>query len=150
MGVYRRPDSDTYWMSLKIQGERQRQDTGVRDRKVAQEIFAAWQVQLARERWLGIPPPPLRHTVNELLMEYEAKVTSRKSVDSQRRDRGVLTRFKTLWGGCRLEDLGAKRLEDYLADRLEDVSFASASKELGILKAAYAKAIRWGGRVATR
>jgi len=77
-------------------------------------------------------------------MEYEAKVTPRKSADSQRRDRGVLTRFKVLWGTCRLEDVGAKRLKDYLADRLEDVTFASASKELGILKAAYAKAIRWG------
>jgi integrase len=144
MGVYRRPDSDTYWMSLKIQGDRQRQDTGVRDRQVAHEIFAAWQVQLARERWLGIAPPPRRHTMNELLMEYEAKVTPRKSVDSQRRDRGVLSRFRTLWGSCRLEEVGAKRLEDYLADRLEEVTFASASKELGILKAAYAKAIRWG------
>ena len=79
MGVYRRSDSDTYWMSLKIQGERQRQDTGVRDRNVAQEIFAAWQVQRARERWLGIAPRPLQHTVNELLMEYEARVPPRSS-----------------------------------------------------------------------
>ena len=37
-GRIRRPDSDTYWMSLKINGERRRQDTGVRDRKVAREF----------------------------------------------------------------------------------------------------------------
>jgi integrase len=51
---------------------------------------------------------------------------------------------KACGGSCQLEDVGTKRLEDYLADRLEEVTFASASKELGILKAAYAKAIRWG------
>ena len=124
MGVYRRADSDTYWMSLTIQGQRQRQDTGVRDRQVAHEIFAAWQVQLARERWLGIAPSPRRHTVNELLIEYEAKVTPRKSVDSQRRDRGVLTRFKTLRARAGWRTWGPKRLEDYLADRLEEVMFA--------------------------
>ncbi len=144
MGVYRRPDSDTYWMSRMIKGKRERQDTGVADRQVAEEIFAAWQVQLAREKWLGIPVPKPEHTVKDLLMEYQAKVTPRKSIDSQRRDRGVLARFTVLWGNSRLEDLGAKVIEDYLADRLEDVTFASASKELGILKAAYGKAIRWG------
>ena len=41
-------------MSLVIDGKRSRQDTGVQDRKVAGEIFAGWQVQLARERWLGL------------------------------------------------------------------------------------------------
>lgn len=65
-------------------------------------------------------------------------------MDSQRRDRGVLTSFRTLWRSCALEDVGTKRLDDYLADRLEEVTLASASKQLGILKAAYAKAIRWG------
>ena len=32
MGVYRRHDSSTYWMSLVIDGKRVRQDTGVQDR----------------------------------------------------------------------------------------------------------------------
>ena len=57
MGVYRRTDADTYWMSLVIDGKRLRQDTGVQDRTVAEEIFAAWQVKLARDRWLGSQHP---------------------------------------------------------------------------------------------
>jgi integrase len=150
MGVYRRDDSDTYWMSLVIDGKRVRQDTGVPNRKVAEEIFAAWQVRIARERWLGMPTPQAIYTVQELLAAYEAKVTPRKSPDSQRRDRGVLARFTTLWGAYRLEALSTKILEDYLAERLEDVTFASASKELGILKAAYGKAIRWGWTATNR
>jgi hypothetical protein len=32
MGVYRRTDAATYWMSLVIDGTRLRQDTGVQDR----------------------------------------------------------------------------------------------------------------------
>ncbi len=144
MGVYRRADSDTYWMALMMNGRRLRQDTTVQDRKVAEEIFAAWQVQVARERWLGVPAPKPQHTVRALLAEYEAKVTPRKSPDSQRRDRGVLARFTALWGTYQLDQVSTKLLEDYLTERLEEVTFASASKELGILKAAYAKAIRWG------
>jgi len=58
MSVYRRTDTATFWMSLVIDGTRLRQDTGVQDRTVAREIFAAWQVQIARARWLGSPPLP--------------------------------------------------------------------------------------------
>ena len=57
MGVYQRTDADTYWMPLVIDAERLRQDTGVQDRTVAKEIFAAWQVTLPLKRGLGIQPP---------------------------------------------------------------------------------------------
>jgi len=98
MGVYRRTDAATYWMSLVIDGTRLRQDTGVQDRTVAGEIFAAWQVQLARARWLGLPAPTPQHTIQELVTEYRAKVTPRKSPASQRRDHVVLERFRKRWG----------------------------------------------------
>ena len=143
MGVYRRTDAETYWMSLVIDGTRMRQDTGVQDCKVAGEIFAAWQVQLARERWLGIPAPKLKHTVQELVDEYREKVTPRKAPTSQQRDRVVLARFTTRWGTVALDHLSSKTLEDYLTERLHNVTFATVSKELGILKSAYARALRW-------
>ena len=143
MGVYRRADSDTYWMSLIHEGTRVRRDTGVQDRKVAEEIFAAWQVQLARERWLGIPVPKPQHTVRELVAEYTAKVTPRKAPASQRRDHFVLTRLTKRWGTMTLDRLSSKMLEDYLTERLGEVTLATVSKELGILKSAYTRAVRW-------
>lgn len=143
MGVYRRTDADTYWMSLIIDGKRLRQDTGVQHRKVAEEVFAAWQVKLARERWLGIPAPKPQHTVQELLTEYLAKVTPRKAPASQQRDRFVIERFRKRWGTIQLDQLNSKMLEDYLSERLEDVTLATVSKELGILKSAYTRALRW-------
>ena len=79
MGVYQRTDTATYWMSLVINGKRERQDTGVQDRRVAGDIFAAWQVQVARAKWLGLPASIPQHTVQDLLKEYAAKVTPRKS-----------------------------------------------------------------------
>jgi integrase len=143
MGVYRRTDAATYWMSLVIDGKRLRQDTGVQDRTVAGEIFAAWQVQLARARWLGLPAPTTQHTVQELLAEYTAKVTPRKSPASQRRDHVVLERFRKRWGSLDLDQLNNKTVEDYLTERLHDVTLATVSKELGVLKSAYARAMRW-------
>ena len=143
MGVYRRTDATTYWMSLVIDGTRLRQDTGVQDRTVAGEIFAAWQVQLARARWLGLPAPTPQHTIDELVTEYSMKVTPRKSPASQRRDHVVLERFRTRWGALDLNHLRTKTVEDYLTERLHDVTLATVSKELGILKSAYARAVRW-------
>jgi integrase len=143
MGVYRRNDSTTYWVSLVIDGRRVRQDTGVQDRRVAGEIFAAWQVQVARDRWLGTSTPTPTHTVQELVMEYLATVTPRKSPASQRRDHVVLEKFRRRWGVLGLDQLRTKTLEDYLAARLQDVTLATVSKELGVLKSAYARAMRW-------
>jgi integrase len=143
MGVYRRNDSDIYWMSLVIDGKRERQDTGVQDRKVAEEIFAAWQVQVARARWLGVPAPNPTHTVQELIAEYLAKVTPRKAPASQRRDHVVLARFRKRWGTLALNQLSNKTVEDHLTERLHSVTLATASKELGVLKSAYARAMRW-------
>ena len=143
MGVYRRTDAATYWMSLVIEGKRLRQDTGVQDRRVAGEIFAAWQVQVVRDRWLGTPAPTPTHTVQELIAEYLATVTPRKSPASQRRDHVVLERFRKRWGALGLDQLSNKTLEDYLTERLHDVTLATVSKELGILKSAYARALRW-------
>jgi integrase len=130
-------------MSLVIDGKRLRQDTGVQDRTVAGEIFAAWQVQLARARWLGVPAPTPQHTVQELLAEYATKVTPRKSLVSQKRDSAVVARFTKRWGSLALDQLSSKTIEDYLTERLDDVTLATVSKELGILKSAYARAMRW-------
>ncbi len=143
MGVYRRTDAATYWMSLVIEGKRLRQDTGVQNRRVAGEIFAAWQVQVARDRWLGIPAPTPTHTVQELVTEYLATVTPRKSPASQRRDHVVLEEFRRRWGVLGLDHLRTKTLEDYLAARLQYVTLATVSKELGVLKSAYGRAMRW-------
>lgn len=130
-------------MSLVIDGTRLRQDTGVQDRTVAGEIFAAWQVQMARARWLGLPAPTPQHTIDELVTEYRMKVTPRKSPASQRRDHVVLERFSKRWGTLHLDQLRTKTVEDYLTERLQDVTLATVSKELGILKSAYARAMRW-------
>ena len=100
MGVYRRTDSETYWMSARMDGLRVRRNTGVRQRKAAEEIYATWMVQLARERCTGIVQVKQQHTVAQLLAEYLAKVTPTKSMHSQRRDRMVLKRFTTRWGPC--------------------------------------------------
>ncbi|WP_447985829.1 tyrosine-type recombinase/integrase [Nitrospira sp. Nam74] len=101
-------------------------------------------MEQARVRWLGAPPCNQEHTIGELLQEYQAKVTPQKAPDSRRRDLGVLKRFSHEWGDLLLGELSPKTIEDHIADRLEEVTFATVSKELGIVKAAYHRAIRWG------
>ena len=83
---------------MQRDGERIRMSTQTSDLRLAQEIFAAWQVELARTRWLGPRPVDQDHTVEHLVHQYLATVTPRKSFHSQRHDRRVLTRFSLMWG----------------------------------------------------
>ena len=143
MGIYLRPDSPHFWMSLQIDGKRHRLNTGVSDRRVAEELFAGWQVELARERWLGPVQRESDRQVHELIREYLVKVTPRKSLDSQRRDHVVFGHLPKAWENLLLRELTPKLIDDYMSDRLKTVCFATVSKELGILKSAYRYAIRW-------
>jgi integrase len=111
---------------------------------VAEEIFAAWKVEVARERWLGPRPADQHYTVTYLIDKYLTVATPRKVLDSQRRDRSVLAAFTLRWGTLGLCDLTGESIEEYLACRVTQVTYATASKELGILKAAYHAARRWG------
>lgn len=144
MGIYLRPDSTHYWMSLQVKGMRHRVNTGVSDRRVAAELFAGWQVEVARERWLGPAPAESDRLVHDLTREYLVRVTPRKSLDSQRRDQVVFDHLPKEWGTLLLRELTPKMIDEYMSDRLQTVCFATISKELGILKSAYRYAIRWG------
>lgn len=143
MGIYRRPDSPTWWLSLQVNGQRVRVNTMVEDRSLAEECFCAWKTEVARTRWLGAPPPDGDHTVAELIAHYVKTVSSRKSVGSQQRDRLILAKFVTRWGTLLLRDLTTLQIEEYMAERLARVSFATISKELGVLKSAFSRAVQW-------
>lgn len=144
MAIYQRPDSPTWWMSLQVNGQRVRLNTMVENRQLAEEFFSAWKTEIARTRWLGAPTPGEDHTVAELLAEYRKMMTPRKSLGSQQRDRIVLARFTLRWGKLLLRDLPTLLIETYIAERLAQVCFATMSKELGVIKAAFHCAIRWG------
>jgi integrase len=130
-------------MSVQLNGHRVRLNTLVEDRQLAEDLFYAWKAEIARARWLGVPTPDGDHTVAELITQYLKMVTPRKSPSSQERDRFILARFATRWGTLLLRDLTTLLIEQYLAERIAQVSFATVSKELGVLKAAFRCAIRW-------
>ena len=144
MGIYRRPDSPTWWMSLQVNGQRVRLNTMVGERQLAEELFSAWKAELARTRWLGAPAPDGDDSVAELIAQYLKMVTPQKSSHSQQRDRIILARFTAKWGKSLVRDLTALLIEEYLAERIAQVSFATVSKELGVLRATFRCAIRWG------
>ena len=130
-------------MSLVIRGGALRRIQGVQSRKVGGEIFAAWQVQVARDRWLGTPTSTPTHTVQEFIAEYLATVTPRKAPHL---NGGIMWSgsFEAALGHVGLEEhLRTKTLEDYLAARLQRVTLATVSKELGVLESAYGRAMRW-------
>ncbi|MEO7859908.1 MAG: tyrosine-type recombinase/integrase [Nitrospirales bacterium] len=144
MGIYLRPESPHYWMSLQVKGKRVRVNTGISDRRVAEELFAGWKVELARVRWLGPPQPESDRTLHELIHAYLLQVTPRKSLESQQRDCVVFRHLPKAWDTVWLNELTPKMIDDYMSNRLKTVCFATVSKELGILKSAYRYAIRWG------
>ena len=144
MGIYRRPDSPWYWMSLQIRGHRVRLNTMVDDPRLAKEIFAAWRTEVARQRWLGPPLPECNYSVKDLIEQYLTVVSPRKAPASQKRDQIILNRFTHKWGHLLLQELNPTLIEQHVVERTPVVSFATLSKELGVLKSAFGCALRWG------
>ena len=78
------------------------------------------------------------------MTEYPAKVTPRKVSRLATAGSRGLGAIQEAVGDLGLGPTAApKRVEDYLTERLHDVTLATVSKELGILKSAYARAMRW-------
>ena len=130
MGIYKRPDAPEFWMSLQRDGERIRMSTQTSDLRLAQEMFAAWQAELARTRWLGPRPVAQDHTVEHLVQQYLTTVTPRKSFHSQRHDRRVLTRFSLMWGRQLVSDLSPETIEAYMVHRQRSVCLAQGGLSL--------------------
>ncbi len=65
MGLYKRSDSDVWWMSVIVNGKRHRASTETSNKKTAQRIYNRAADLAAEGKWLGIQVEGEEHTIEE-------------------------------------------------------------------------------------
>ena len=68
MGLYKRKDSSSYWMSYRAEGKKQQESTGTANKKLAQQIYAKRQTEVTEGKWFS--QEQKRKTFDELRERY--------------------------------------------------------------------------------
>jgi len=132
MGLYRRKDSQVWWMSYNANGKRQRDPTGTENKKLAEKIYAKVMVDIQEGRWFENQAK--KKTLTEMIERYEKEYTDSKSYYQEKRDRSVFKPLRSFFGdACTLEEI-EQRVGGYEMFRRPDVKPATILKELALLR----------------
>lgn len=145
MGLYRRPDSPQYWLSVTLDGRRFREPCGTADRAEALRVLKRRRAELARLYTPGRKP---ELTLNDALVRYWREHAERlASADDIARMGETL--IAGLGGGALLSAIVVGDVATYVARRRAKVSDGSVNRELTLLRAVLRMAaLRWGVAVA--
>jgi len=132
MGLYRRKDSQVWWMTYNANGKRQRDPTGTENKKLAEKIHAKVLVDLQEGKWFENQAK--KKTLKEMIERYGSEYTDSKGYHQKTRDKFV---FKALYAflgeNCTLGDVENK-IGGYEMFRKSKVKPATILKELGLLR----------------
>ncbi len=81
MGLYRRKDSRTWWMSFSVNGRLYRRSTETTDRKLAGKIYGKIQTQITEGKWFDVDEAGLR-TFDEMMEKYLEEYSKLNNAES--------------------------------------------------------------------
>jgi integrase len=142
MGLYKRKDSQFYWMTFKINGKKVNESTKTKNKKLAEKIHAKRLTEIEEGRWF--PNEAKRRTFEELKDRYMKEHSSvHKSQSSCDRDVCSFKRLSEFFEGMVLADITPSRISEYKSMRqCKGVKVATVSKELELLRNALNLAVR--------
>lgn len=134
MGLYRRKDSDTWWISFTYKGKQIRRSTETTDKKLAEKIHAKVLTNVVEGKWFDIDYSKQK-TLKEMIERYEKEYTAHRTYYPQKREKSIFKHLYSYFGEtCTLGEI-EQRIGSYEHYRkVEDVSPATIVKELGLLR----------------
>jgi integrase len=134
MGLYRRPDSDIYWMSFTHNNRLYRKSTGTSDEKLAKKILAKVQTQIVEDKWFDIDRS--KHmSLQDMIERYDKEYTAHREYYSQKRDRSIFKNLYAYFGKtCTLGEIEHAIGEYEQFRKTKGTSSATIVKELGLLR----------------
>lgn len=143
MGLYRRPDSDIYWMAFAHNGKVFRKSTGTTDRKLAEKILAKVQIQVIEGRWFEFDSSR-QHTFEDLMEKYMREYSAvHKAASTHEKDQFLLAHLTPVFSGLSLNEITPRMIANYKTGRLADnASPASVRNELRLLGHAFNIALK--------
>jgi integrase len=142
MGLYKRKDSQFYWMTFKINGKKVHESTKTANKKLAERIHAKRLTEISEGRWF--PNEAKRRTFEELrdryMKEYAIPNKAHRTIE---KDKCSFKRLSEFFGGCTLAEITPQKIANYKRLRRESgIKPATLARELELLRAALNIAVR--------
>ncbi len=141
MGLYKR--GQVWWMRLSYKGKQMMKSTEVKDRKLAEKIYAKVLTQIVEGKWFDKPTGEDK-TLKELFDKYISEYSVlNKAENTIRHDKGFAKSMLEFFGDVPLTEVTSSRISAYKAHlREKGLSACSINHQRGFLSHAFKKAIR--------
>ncbi len=142
MGLFRRRQSKSWWMSFTANGKYYQKSTGTADRKLAEKILAKVSTQIVEDKWFE-SDLARQHTLTDLMDRYSQEVVIHKAPRTQDTNRIQITHLLSFFGNITLDKITPESISRYRSKRLSDgVKLQTVRYELIILSHAFSIAVR--------
>jgi integrase len=133
-GVYTRKDRPGYWIDYKdASGRRRRRKVEAPTLKQARDAYAAERTRAEQARTLGFAPPG-EESFTDVAEQYLAHQKPRISAANYRRELGILEDHLKPFFASKVAAIRRATVARYVTARCAEVSNATVTKELNVLK----------------
>ena len=142
MGLYKRKNSQFYWMSYKVNSKRFYESTGTTNKKLAERIYAKVVLDVQEGRWFQNEAK--RRTFEEMRDRYMTDYAiPNKALRTVQKDHDTFKQLTKFFGGLTLSAITPQRIADYKRlRRSQGRKTGTLAKELELLRASLNVAIR--------
>jgi len=137
MGLYKRKDSNVWWMSFTANGKSYRISTDTTDKKLADKILAKVKTLITEGKWFEVDVAR-SHSFDELMERYSREVITTKAVRTQETNRIQLSHLLSFFGGLTLDKITPESISQYRFKRIsKGVKLQTVKYELVLLSHAF-------------
>ncbi|MDA8171852.1 MAG: site-specific integrase [Nitrospiraceae bacterium] len=143
MGLYRRNDSKTWWMSFTADGKNYRRSTQTEDRDFAKRILKSIEGKIAEGKWFPeAEEKPADFKFRELAEKYKVWVEGRQKSAGWKGY--VIKQLLEVFGNIPLSQFNTQMLEQFQTRRLKKGNKpATVNRLLAVISHMFTKAVDW-------
>ena len=140
MGLYRRHDSDVWWMSFVADGRQYRKSTETNDKKLAAAIVAKIKTEIIEGKWFDMEETRGR-AFDEMMEVYFSKISDKASTLERKHD--ALSHLEKFFRGKTLDRITTEAVDDYKLRRLDEgAADSTILNEVRLLSHAF-NTVKW-------
>jgi integrase len=142
MGIYKRKDSQFWWMSFIVNSKPYRESTGTKDKRLAEAIHGKVLTKIVEGKWFGINPAKA-YTFDELMERFMREHAPRREENTQKTYKVSLKNLTKFFSVMPLSEITPKTISAYMEKRLkEGIKPASVNSEFSMLSTAFTLAVK--------
>lgn len=112
MGLYKRKDSQFYWMFYRINGRRKFESTGTKNKKLAEKIYSKVSTEILEGKWFDKKVSG-SITLNELIDRHMREISPNLASTTHCRNAQISKNLKSFFGQYLLKDISTSLVSQY-------------------------------------